>query len=111
MKTAGNMSYVSGGVGASEQEELEQIKADYNLQLLFAYTGSGAFLASVPVKIADQSGQILVEAVTNGPYLYAKVPTGTYSVSAEHAGQVQTRSVTVPLTGAASEGFYWSPEQ
>jgi hypothetical protein len=43
--TAGDISYVSGGVGASEQEELEQVEADYNLRLLFAVTGSGAFLA------------------------------------------------------------------
>jgi hypothetical protein len=110
VKSAGGISYVSGGVGASEQEALEQAKSDYNLRLLFAVSGSGAFLAEVPVTIADSGGQVLLEAVSDGPYFYAKVPAGSYRVSAENAGKVQTRSVTVPASGAASEGFYWSPE-
>ena len=104
------MEYVSGGVGASEQEALEQAKSDYNLRLLFAVSGSGAFLAEVPVTIADPDGQVLLEAVSDGPYFYAKVPPGSYRISAENAGQVQTRSVTVPATGSASQGFYWSAE-
>lgn len=110
VKTAGDISYVSGGVGTSEQEALEQVKSDYNLRLLFAVTGSGAFLAKVPVSITDQAGQVVLETVSDGPYLYAKLPAGTYSVSAENAGDVQTRNVTVPATGAASEGFYWSQD-
>ena len=110
VKSAGGITYVSGGVGASEQEALEQAKSDYNLRLLFAVSGSGAFLAEVPVTIADPDGQVLLEAVSDGPYFYAKVPPGSYRISAENAGQVQTRSVTVPATGSASQGFYWSAE-
>jgi hypothetical protein len=111
VRTAGDISYVSGGVGASEQEELAQVKSDYNLRLLFAVTGSGAFLAKVPVTIADQAGQVVLEAVSDGPYFYANLPAGTYRVSAENAGNAQTRSVTVPASGGVSESFYWSPEQ
>ena len=109
-RSAGEISYVSGGVGASEQEALEQVKSDYNLRLLFAVSGSGAFLAKVPVTIADPGGQVLLDAVADGPYFYARVPAGSYRVSAENAGKVQTRSITVPTSGAVSEGFYWSPE-
>jgi len=111
VKSAGDISYVSGGVGASEQEELERVKSDYNLRLLFAVSGSGAFLAKVSVTIADDSGQVVLEAVSDGPYLYAKLPAGIYRVSADNAGKVQTRSVSVPASGGVSEGFYWSPEQ
>jgi hypothetical protein len=108
---AGGSANVSGGIGASEQEELERIKSDYNLQLTFAVSGSGAFLAKVPVTITDTSGQVVVEAVSAGPYFYARLPAGSYRVSAEHDSQVQARSVAVPATGAASEGFSWTPEQ
>jgi hypothetical protein len=111
VKSAGDISYVSGGIGASEQEALELVKSDYNLQLTFAVSGSGAFLAKIPVTITDTSGQVVVEAVSAGPYFFARLPAGSYRVSAEHDSQVQARSVAVPATGAASEGFSWSPEQ
>jgi len=107
-RTVGNISYVSGGVGASEQEELERIKQEYNLRLLFAVSGSGSFLASVPLKIADGRGQVLLEAVSAGPYFYARVPAGLYQVSAERHGQVKTQSVRIPATGAASVNFRWA---
>lgn len=110
VKRAGDISYVSGGVGAHEQEALKQVESNYNLRLLFAVSGTGAFLAEIAVTIANPSGQILLEAVSDGPYFYAKVPAGTYQVSAAHAGRVQRRSVRVPATGAASEDFRWPPE-
>lgn len=111
VETVGEISYVSGGVGTQEQEALQQAKSDFNLHLLFAVAESGAFLARVPISIADESGQVLVEAVSDGPYFYAKVPTGTYTVSAENSGNVQTRTLTVPASGTVSEDFRWPAAQ
>jgi hypothetical protein len=108
VKTAGNISYVSGGVGVSDRQALEQVKSKFNLRLLFAYTKSGEFLADIPVKIVDGAGKSVLDAVSAGPYFYAKLPPGRYRVSADNEGQVQTKSVTVPSSGAASEAFYWS---
>ena len=107
VQSKGDISYVSGGVGASEQEALKKVRSDYNLWLTFAVTGTGAFLADVPVTISDKSGQALLEAVSAGPYLYARVPAGTYRVSADNEGQVQTRTVTVPASGGVPEVFEW----
>jgi hypothetical protein len=111
VKTAGDISYVSGGVGASEQGALERVKSEYNLRLLFAVTGSGEFLASVPVTLTDESGREIFRAVSDGPYLYASVPAGAYQISAEHGGQVKKNTVEVPASGAASASFYWEPRQ
>jgi hypothetical protein len=111
VRSSGNISYISGGVGASEQQALEAAKADYNLRLLFAVTGSGEFLAGVPVTIADAAGQVVLQTVSDGPYLYARVPAGSYRVSAEHGGEVKTQAVTLPSGGAASQSFYWAPGQ
>ncbi|MGA7979936.1 MAG: hypothetical protein WCA32_06875 [Chromatiaceae bacterium] len=108
VKTVGNISYVSGGVGVSDRQALEQVKSKFNLRLLFAYTKSGEFLADIPVKIVDGAGKSVLDAVSAGPYFYAKLPPGRYRVSADNEGQVQTKSVTVSSSGAASEAFYWS---
>jgi hypothetical protein len=107
VKTAGNISYVSGGVGLSEREELAQLKGTYNLQLMFAYAKSGEYLADVAVKIADSAGRSLLEAVSSGPYFYAQLPPGRYQVSATNAGKAQTKTVSVPARGAVPVAFYW----
>jgi hypothetical protein len=108
VKTVGNVSYVSGGVGVSERQALDQVKSQYNLRLLFAYNKSGAYLADVRVKITTGGGHTLLDVVSDGPFFYARLPAGHYRVSADNAGKVQTRSVTVPANGAVSQDFYWT---
>jgi len=107
VESKGDISYVSGGVGASEQEALAKAKSEYNLWLTFAVTGTGAFLSDIPVTISDKAGQVLVEAVSAGPYFYARVPAGTYHLSVDNAGQVKKRTVSVPASGGVSEVFEW----
>ncbi|HSO81549.1 carboxypeptidase regulatory-like domain-containing protein, partial [Thiocapsa sp.] len=48
--------HVSGGIGASEREAMEQVKSQYNLRLLFAVAGSGAYLSNIRVQIQDAAG-------------------------------------------------------
>jgi hypothetical protein len=100
--------HISGGIGASEREAMEQVKSQYNLRLLFAVAGSGAYLSNIRVQIQDAAGPILLTTVTVGPWLYANLAPGDYVLTVEHAGQAQTRNVTLPATGAVSESFYWA---
>ena len=99
--------HVSGGIGASEREAMEQVKSQYNLRLLFAVAGSGAYLSNIRVQIQDAAGPTLLSTVTIGPWLYASLAPGDYVLTVEHAGQTQTRNVTLPTTGAVAESFYW----
>ncbi|MFB1490380.1 MULTISPECIES: carboxypeptidase-like regulatory domain-containing protein [unclassified Thiocapsa] len=99
--------HISGGIGASEREAMEQVKSQYNLRLLFAVAGSGAYLSNIRVQIQDAAGPTLLTTVTVGPWLYANLAPGDYVLTVEHAGQAQTRNVTLPATGAAAESFYW----
>lgn len=111
VETVGDIRYMSGGIGSSEQEAMERVKGEYNLRLLFAVAGSGEFLADIGVTIADAAGNALLDGVSPGPYFYARVPPGRYRISADNAGQVQTRAVTIPASGATSEAFYWAETQ
>jgi hypothetical protein len=100
--------HISGGIGASEREAMEQVKSQYNLRLLFAVAGSGAYLSNIRVQIQDAAGPILLTTVTVGPWFYANLAPGDYVLTVEHAGQAQTRNVTLPATGAVAESFYWT---
>lgn len=101
--------YLSGGIGASEREEMAQAKSSYNLRLLFAVQGSGAYLANVKVRIADATGATVLTAISRGPWLYANLTPGRYLLTLDKGGQIQTREVLVPTAGATQQAFYWAP--
>ena len=85
---AGGVRYFSAGVG------LEERAAEYppfSLKLVFT-AGGKPFLAAVDVTIQpDQGGaaiRIPHEQVA-GPWLFIDLPSGTYDISAGHAGRIQ----------------------
>lgn len=104
----GEVSYVSGGVGAEEREELEAQGPQYNLKLVLA-RGDGAFVADVGIHISDRRGGTVLEAVSAGPWFYARLPAGSYRVQADLEGTSRSASVTVPARGQARLVFHFGP--
>lgn len=106
-ETQSGVTFVGGGIGETEREALQTLKGDYNLNLLFAYKGSGEFMSDVNVRIADAKGNVLVETLVEGPYLFANLKPGNYLISAVKDGnEIRQKakiagSKTTPLT------FYW----
>ena len=105
---ATGIPYISGGIGVSGREEMDALKSKFNLRLLFAVQGSGAYLADVKVRIADSAGLTLLAAISQGPWFFAALAPGSYVIEADNAGQAQSRPVTVPERGALEQSFYWT---
>lgn len=104
-----SVPYATGGVGTDEQEHLKTLEQEgYNLRLLFAEQGTGAYLADVGVMVRDASGRTVLDTLADGPALVAKLPPGHYEVTAERNGIRQTRTVTVGRGGQVA--FYWPAE-
>lgn len=91
--------HATGGIAKIGQERMEAIQGQYNMHLTFAQGKQGAYLADVKVKIANAKGDTMLETVS-GPMLFAKLPAGTYQVSAEVGGQTQTQKVELGGKGA-----------
>ena len=106
-RTQGEVTYVSGGVGSDSVQAMREIERGYNLRLMFAVEGSGEYLADVRVKLVDAKGRTVLDAVSDGPYFFAKVPPGRYQVVAETEGDAKTRAVDISPGGAVSQSFYW----
>lgn len=68
---------------------------------------SAAFLASVPVTITDDTGRAILRIKTDGPFLFLHLPPGRYSVKAEVAGRVLSRSFSVWSKGAQQISLIW----
>ncbi|WP_432720127.1 carboxypeptidase-like regulatory domain-containing protein [Jeongeupia wiesaeckerbachi] len=106
VQTHGNVSYVSGGVGDEEMTALKSMQKSYNLHLLFV-DRDGHYLSGTQVAVKNARGETVLDARSNGPYFYANLPTGRYSVSASNDGRTQTRLLQVGTKGGKQTTFRW----
>ena len=107
-QTQGNVTYVSGGIADDWQQAMESQRGQYNLHLLFAQIGTGAYFANLPVQITDSSGNTVLSAVSQGPFFYARLPAGRYTVTASHLGQPITKTAYVPAGGSVDLDYRWA---
>ncbi|MDP1717732.1 MAG: hypothetical protein Q8L40_06615, partial [Burkholderiales bacterium] len=106
------VSYVSGGVGVDSEERLKAREKEFNLKLVFTLV-EGNYLADIAVAIKDGGGKTVIEHVADGPFFMAKLPAGTYAVSAVYEGKTQTRKVAVRDGRLRTEYLRWpsNPKQ
>ncbi len=104
--TQGTVSYVTGGIGSDEADAFRAAAPEYNLRLTLS-TLDGAFFADVKIVLSDEQGNVLVETLSDGPFVFFKVPPGKYRVSAEKQGEVFTRTAQVREKGGSELYFRW----
>ena len=109
-ETAGNVSYISGGVGEDEAAAMKSAAAGYPLELQFVQkaTPRDEFLADVKVRITDRARNVVLDAVASGPFLLAKLPAGTYRIEADHVGVVKRQTVDIRPGKHQRSVFVWS---
>jgi hypothetical protein len=94
-RSASGVEFLSGGVGLNARQQLAAQSSQYNLQLEFAYAPEGEYLAGVQVDIADTRGNSVLSTTTDGPWLMAKLPAGTYTVKARFGDATRSQQVNV----------------
>jgi hypothetical protein len=86
-------TYVTGGSGEAQRKALFKIANKYPIQLIFEVEGEAADISGVKVTLTDQSGNALIEAVSEGPYFYMNPPAGgRFTIDAEYNGEKQTKT-------------------
>lgn len=100
-------AWISGGIGLEEREAMARHRNEFNLQLVFVHRPSGAYLAQVDTLIADRDGKILLRARSDGPFLYARLAPGAYSIAATFRGRTESRHVTVAAGRPSVVTLYW----
>lgn len=100
--------YVAGGVGSDERKMMEQLAAGYNVKFVFADT-YGEYVSDVAVRVDDLHGKTVARLVTNGPWLYLKLPSGGYRVRATHAAKtMEVERLQVPKSEGIVLILQWS---
>jgi hypothetical protein len=111
LKTYNGIPYVSGGIGVEERDQLQAATNADNLQLSFALQ-SGNYLGGANVVIKDSSGNKVLEAVSDGPLFFTKLPPGKYTIDATAMGKTVEQVTQVPAKGQKHVYFAWNePEE
>ncbi|HEY0963733.1 MAG TPA: carboxypeptidase-like regulatory domain-containing protein [Pseudomonadales bacterium] len=92
----------NGGIGLQERASAPQ----EGTKLEF-FVASGAYLSDVNVRVEDDSGNEIVNTVTDGPWLILDLPDGQYNVHASFGGGAQSGQITVD--GRAQQYGYLLP--
>lgn len=99
------VTYITGGIGEDEVRAFREVAPKYNLRITLA-SKAGHYLSDINVRIT--SGTRLVLAVrTEGPFLFARVPPGSYRIAARDRHETIKKEVVVPRQGGVDVHFYW----
>ena len=90
---AGNITYLTGGIGDEERAAMQAVKNHYNLSVMSAGI-SGAFVGDTHLIIRNQQGTELLNTDA-GPLFYANLPPGKYTIQAESEGQTRASTVNI----------------
>ena len=71
---------LTGGVSEEERDAMRRELGPYNVWLAFVERDTGNYVAGVKVSVIDAQGTAVVDAVSDGPWLLARVPPGRYTV-------------------------------
>jgi hypothetical protein len=90
VRKQGGSTYVTGGGDEDSRAALFAVANKYPIQLIFLAGGEMAGVSGVKVTLYDLRGEAILEAVSEGPYLYINPPSGgRYTVQAEYGGETQ----------------------
>jgi hypothetical protein len=96
----------SGGVSLNARDNLRSETPDHNVKMVFALN-TGNYVSDVQVKVTDKSGRTVVDEMSNGPWLFAKLPPGSYTATATYNGKAVTQRFSVGKSGVRTAQFRW----
>jgi len=105
-KAQGAGAAVSGGVSLNARDNMRVQERDANLKLVFALN-TGNYVSDVQVKVTDSKGNVVISDTSNGPWLLAKLPAGSYTATATYNGKAVTQKVSVGKSGLRTAQFRW----
>ena len=98
LQRQGEYTFITGGQNDEETAVMDAQAPKYPIQLTFRNKGETLGVKDVTVRVRNVKGEVDVEAVSRGPYLYINPPaSGRFTIEAELGGE--KLSMTRDLVG------------
>lgn len=107
--TPSGITFVSGGVSEEAVDRLRAMERDFNLKMVFALN-NGEYVADVRVQVVDPSNKVVLDTLTEGPWLLARLPAGSYQINATYGRSIERRAIAVAPASLKTLDFRWSTE-
>jgi hypothetical protein len=100
---------LTGGIGADESEAILQEARTWPLVLELAQNGPtrAAYISDVRIIIKDGSGKIVLDTITEGPFLLVRLAPGRYSLDASYESKTLHRDVSIGKGGGNKIVLLW----
>lgn len=108
----GALEFMSGGIGQDESRAIEKASRNWPLTLEFAAKDQhrADFAADVNVVIRDAKGHALLQTVSAGPFVLARLSPGHYDVDATLGGKTLHETVVIRKGQPEKALFLWPTE-
>jgi hypothetical protein len=97
---------VSGGVSQNARDNMRSQTPPHNVKMVFALN-TGNYLSDVQVRVTDSAGKVVIDDVSNGPWLFAQLPPGNYTATATYNGKPVTQRFSAGKSGVRTAQFRW----
>lgn len=104
------VAFISGGVGLEEREEMARWETSFNVKIVTATQGAGAFIASVHIDV-HRGQELVFDRTMDGPWMLLRLPPGQYAVTANADGRLRRANLAVPGTGRVSLVLRWEDRE
>ena len=108
----GEMGYLNGGFGKEQADLMRDMSPQFPVRMTFTqHNGThntDEFIADVRLTVTDGAGQTVVNLASQGPIFLLRLPPGSYSVEAEHRGEVKTRRFDIVPGRHQELAFTWA---
>jgi hypothetical protein len=102
-----NVPAISGGVSVNARDDFRARRGNHNVRLVFALT-TGNYVSDVQVQVKDSAGKVVIDDTSNGPWLFATLPPGSYTATATFNGSAKTQRFSVGKgKGVQTAHFRW----
>ncbi|MGB0211088.1 carboxypeptidase regulatory-like domain-containing protein [Algiphilus sp.] len=110
-ESAGDVRFVTGGIGSTEREAMSERFGDWPLKIVNAQRDDSAYVSGVAVTLRDADGATVLETTTEGPWLFADLQPGRYAIEARFDDQTVERSITVDDGGQQRTVMTWTGDK
>jgi len=106
--------YISGGISGDEVAQFKSHAKEYLLEIVFVQKADAEdngrieeYLAEVQLQIKDAKGNVVVDAMTEGPFFLANLPPGKYQITADYEGVIKNNAVNISAKKHQRIVFLW----